>query len=95
MIYTERVADQVLPRVEGDAAARDVDDARRVRPLLVIVVTACALLERFSLVFYILLGARLGQFIFKVTRSDLLSHPLRAFRRSAVARLRKILSLAR
>ena len=52
------VADQVLHVGEGDAAARDVDDARRVRELLVVVVLPSALLERFSLVFDILLGER-------------------------------------
>ena len=102
---TERVADQVLPRVEGDAAARDVDDARRVRPLLVVVVLASALLECFLLVCHVLVGARSQPESdplptplvtnTNITRSDLLSHPLSALRRSAVARLRKIMSLVR
>ena len=47
---------EVVYVFKGDAAASDVDDARRVRELLVIVVLASALLECFSLVFDILLG---------------------------------------
>ena len=76
---TERVADQVLPRVEGDAAARDVDDARRVRPLLVIVVPPFALLERLPLVFHVLLGARLGRVVSeaKIIYPALIFSPIR------------------